>query len=76
MSKKKMYIFDYVSPVTNQYHDGGAVLIVCDEFGFIEAWNKEYPEFPDTLVGAEYTALDMPVGTPDFIKVFEDSGCC
>ena len=83
----RLYIWDYVSPVSVNWHSGGAVLVVAkDVKDARKQWSEyvaEYREDPywEALVDG---ALD---GDPDTIyrldkrvepkvTVFPDAGCC
>ena len=82
---KKLYIYEYISPISTNYHDGGGLVIVTD--GDPQAaWEKtnNYAEivrrFGKDCEKADLSqpdrVIDVPDSEPDVVYVFLDAGCC
>ena len=83
----RLYIWDYVSPVSGSWHSGGAVLVVAkDVKDARKQWSEHVAENNEYPYGGALAdgALD---GDPDTIyrldkrvepkvTVFPDAGCC
>ncbi|WP_067201191.1 hypothetical protein [Microbacterium sp. XT11] len=83
----KLYVFEYVAPVTRNYHDGGGLVIITDRDP-LEAWRgSELYVDPRKHYGkADWAEADIDLSSPDAVYdvdadeervfVFPDSGCC
>lgn len=73
----KQYIWDYHAPVSNNYHDGGGLVIITDG-NYQDVWDKYFKDeclegdsklpIPDLMFNIE--------SDKEHILVFFDSGCC
>lgn len=81
-----VYIWDYVSPLSLAYHDGGAVLVVADSVsGARDLWlhSDEAQEIrahggnPDTTLAGGPDHVIPTVETEEArVMFFLDTGCC
>lgn len=70
------YLWEYTSPVTDRWHDGGAVLVFAESLDAARAaWNLENPDYSAALEGEPDRSWVVP-GAEPLVLVFEDSGCC
>lgn len=81
----KTYIWQYVAGITDNWHDGGGVLIITSRF-YNDAW-KEYVDKYQTEKGEYENDIECKeLPDPDLsyecsaseekVFVFEDAGCC
>ncbi len=87
----KIYIYKSVSPISTNWHDGGAVTIITDREPQ-EAWKAHWQGVIDDDSDSKYYAEQYlaiqkaELGEPDFVYgtdateeqvlIFEDAGCC
>lgn len=69
----KLFIWEYVVGITNNYHDGGGVVIIADEYE--RAWREEWPNWDGDVPEPDRT---IPVGDDEQtgVYIFADAGCC
>lgn len=81
-----VYIWDYASPVSTAYHDGGAVLVISDSVSSArDLWlhSDEAQKIrargnnPDTALAGEPDHVIPTVETQEArMMFFLDTGCC
>ena len=72
----KTYIWQYVVGITDNWHDGGGIVIITSR-SYNDAWKEhlaekevECKELPEPDLSYECNALEEKV------FLFEDAGCC
>ncbi len=80
---KNLYVWSYLSEISPNYHDGGAVMILTGG-DYNDDWNDyrkrskrewEYRELREDLPEPD-RIIPVADGEADEIWVFEDAGCC
>lgn len=81
----KIYVFEYVAPVTRNYHDGGGLVIITDRDP-MEAWRASELYVDPRKHYGKADEADIDLSSPDAVYdvdadeervfVFPDSGCC
>jgi hypothetical protein len=73
---KKMFVWQYVEGLTNNYHDGGGTLVIADDLGSArELLKKEVPQ--GSSVFKDDPSYMAPVmSEEDKVFIFPDAGCC
>jgi hypothetical protein len=80
----KTYVYDYVSGLTTNWHNGGGLLIITDGDPQ-DAWKEFRQEHIDhEEYGADSLIIELPEptlvyncsGVEKQIFIFEDAGCC
>lgn len=73
----RIYIFESVDGITDEYHDGGGLAIVTatgdPQKVFRDAHPNLEPDFANAELTATYVVADNEEGR---IFVFPDRGCC
>ena len=70
----KVYIYEYVLGITNQWHDGGGLVIITDRDP-LDAYNA-LSDMPDrTELPTPENIIDAPTAT-EKLHIFPDMGCC
>lgn len=77
---KVMYVWESVSGLTQNYHDGGGALVIADNLEAARQLLKEkgVSEGSEVFVQEpDYTASVVTVlETQDRVFIFPDAGCC
>lgn len=83
----RIYIFHYVSGMTQDYHDGGGLVVIAEDAAKARAlvksreakgsddYNGLKPGFADTLDFRTATSYEIKATKPE-VFVFRDAGCC
>lgn len=73
----RIYIFDYVNGITEQYHDGGGLAIVTKTGDPVKVFRDANPELePDFNNAEDPVSYTVPDNIGERIFVFSDTGCC
>lgn len=76
---KKLYIWQWVGPVSANWHNEGGLLIVTAGDP-LEAWrsSSDYVKFGDEEADLSKPdwVIEVADETPDKVYVFPDAGCC
>lgn len=84
----RLYVWDFIEGITDNYHDGGGVVMmtarpvqeVWDEYR--ERLGNEWPDHSrpvdvrTTLPEADYVSEVVPKENKELFRVFPDAGCC
>ncbi len=74
---KSLFVWESVSGLTEQYHDGGGVLVIAGSLELARellAKSVPDPKACDALTDPpDFTA---PVVAEDRVTIFPDAGCC
>lgn len=70
----KVYIYEYVSGITNSWHNGGGLVIVTDRDP-LDAYNA-LSDMPDRAEMPEPDSVIEAPGATERLHIFPDEGCC
>lgn len=73
------YLWSYTSPVSLNWHEGGAVLIIADNINVARRlWNlhEEHGNDHTALTGHPDRIWNVSDNSQREVLVFEDAGCC
>lgn len=85
----RVYIFEHVSRVSDNYHDGGSLLVVADNRDHVREQIDRYNANAKKVWGSrdDHIALseadwervrtwELAGEAPEYLMAFPDSGCC
>ena len=72
----KIYVFEYLSGITDNYHDGGGLVVVAKDMREVKKLVSALPDVGDLsqLKADAVYKVDGPAESKVF--VFPDAGCC
>lgn len=73
----RMYIFEYVDGITDNYHNGGGLAIITKSGDPVQVFRDANPDLdPDFANEDAPASYQVPDDTEERIFVFPDVGCC
>lgn len=69
----KLFVFDYISDLTNSYHSGGGLIVVAEDLEAAKAVNPNIRDQQPDKVFDLPKKHDKDAG---YQTVFPDEGCC
>lgn len=72
---KKLYIYEYVDDVSNNYHSGGGLVIITSG-NPSDVWRAERRNPDREDLGEPDRIIDVADTEADAVYPFQDAGCC
>lgn len=73
----RMFVWKYVSELTNNYHNGGGLLVVAPDLFSARVWLKTRDDIPvDCEAYEKAPDIERECEGPEIVVVFQDAGCC
>lgn len=73
----RIFIFEYVDGITDQYHDGGGLAIITASGDPVQLFRDAYPDLDPDFAGADQpVSYILADNIEERIFVFPDVGCC
>ena len=75
---KKMFVWEYVGGLTNNWHDGGGTVVIADNLEVARQLLKGTPGVSEgsEVFTQEPSYMASVVADEDKVFIFQDAGCC
>lgn len=72
-----VYVFDYVSQLTDNYHDSGGLVVVARNIDHVRELLTDYPAArPSVDEYAKVNVYPTNSDAKEAVYIFPDAGCC